>query len=47
MKKITLAEFNAIPEFIHNGVLSIEIGGEIYSKQGVYNLLVVMGLIAN
>lgn len=47
MEKITMAEFNAYPEFMHNGVLSIEIGGKIYSKQGVYNLLVAMGMIVD
>ena len=45
MKTMTTAEFNAIPDFFHNGILSIEIDGKVYSKRGVYNLLFAMGMI--
>lgn len=44
-KKITFAEFNEIPDFFHNGKLCIEIDGKIYSKEGIYKLLLVSGLI--
>ena len=44
-KKITIAEFNAIPEFFHNGILCIEIDGKIYSKHGIFTLLLMAGLI--
>jgi len=45
METMTLAEFNAIPDFIHNGVLYIDIDGKIYSKNGVFKMLVIMGII--
>ena len=45
MNKISLKEFNAIPEFIHNGRLCIEIDGKIYSKKGIFNFLMAAGLI--
>lgn len=44
-KKITLAEFNAIPDFFHKGKLCIEIDGKIYSKEGIYKFLLIAGLI--
>ena len=44
-KKITIAEFNAIPEFFHKGRLCIEIDGKIYSKHGIFTLLLMAGLI--
>lgn len=45
MKTITLSEFNSIPEFFYNGVLSIEIDGIAYAKNGVFKMLRLMGLI--
>jgi len=45
MKKITLAEFNAIPTFFHNGQLCVDIDGQTISRRGLFNLLVVAGLI--
>ena len=45
MEKITVAEFNAIPDFMHNGVLSIDIDGKTYSKSGVFKMLLLMGII--
>jgi len=44
-KKKTHDEINAIPDFFHNGRLCIEIDGKIYSKEGIYKLLLVAGLI--
>lgn len=46
MKKISLAELNTIPEFLHKGRLCIEIEGKIYSKQGIINFLFAAGLLA-
>jgi hypothetical protein len=45
MNPITIEEFNAIPEFVHNGRVCVEIDGKIYSKQGIFNLLNMAGLL--
>ena len=45
MNKMTLEQFNSIPDFFHKWRLCIEIDGKIYSKEGIYKLLLVAGMI--